>query len=372
MSEDASQNSQPGGQEPTPPPVTSNDIPPPPPVTGNSIPPPPPVTGSNIPPPPPQPRRGNNWLWVIPVSLVVGCLPWLIIAIIFIVAACAGMSSFGGSVTERGEHIALIRITGVITSGRSVTSMFSDSTAGSDDLIDQLEKARKNKSVKAIVLRINSPGGSPAASEEVYKELMRIRADKKPIYTSMADVAASGGYYIAAASDKIYADDSTLTGSIGVIWDVADMSGLFKKIGYSPQVVKSGKFKDIGSSNRPLTPEERTLLQGIVMDTYEQFVKAVATGRKLPVSEVKKIADGRIFTGSQARHVKLVDDIGGIQDTINAAAKAGGIKGEPKVVEYKRRLSFSDIMSSESESMQGIIGRQLIDQFTKGAGPVLR
>ncbi|MGI6295163.1 MAG: signal peptide peptidase SppA [Armatimonadota bacterium] len=350
MNEDASQNSQPGGQEPTPPPVISN----------------------NIPPQPPQPPRRNNWLWVIPVSLVVGCLPWLIIAIVVIVAACAGMSSFGGPVTERGDHIALIRITGVITSGRSVTSMFSDSTTGSDDLIDQLEKARKSKSVKAIVLRINSPGGSPAASEEVYKELMRIRAAKKPIYTSMADVAASGGYYIAAASDKIYADDSTLTGSIGVIWDVADMSGLFKKIGYSPQVVKSGKFKDIGSPNRPLTPEERALLQGIVMDTYEQFVNAVAKGRKLPVGDVKKIADGRVFTGSQAKNVKLVDDIGGIQDTIAAAAKAGGIKGEPKVVEYKKRLSFSDILSSESESFRGAIGRQLIDQLTNSAGTGLR
>lgn len=347
MSEDASQTPQPGGQEPVPPPVTSNT-------------------------PPPQPPRRNNWLWVIPVSLVVGCLPWLFIAIIVIVAACAGMSSFGGPVTDRGDHIALIRITGVITSGSSVAGVFSNSTTGSDDLIDQLEKARKNKSVKAIVLRINSPGGSPAASEEIYKELMRIRAASKPVYASMADVAASGGYYIAAASDKIYADESTLTGSIGVIWDAADMSGLFKKIGYSPQVVKSGKFKDIGSPNRPLTAEERALLEGIVMDTYDQFVKAVATGRQLPIDDVKKIADGRVYTGSQAKNIKLVDDIGGIQDTISAAAKAGGIKGEPKVVEYKKRLSFSDILSSESESVQGAIGRQLIDQLANTSRPGLR
>lgn len=355
MNDDASQTPNPG-QGPTPPP-------------------PPPGGFYRPPPPPPQARSRKTWLWAIPISLAVGCLPWLILAALGIGAVFTGFSSLGG-VSEYGDHVALIRVSGVIMSGRSESGLFGGTSAGSDDLIEQLERARKNDDVKAIVLRINSPGGSPAASEEVYNEIKRVRAAHKVVYTSMADVAASGGYYIASASDRIYADASTLTGSIGVIWDITDMSGLYKKIGFNPQVVKSGKFKDIGSPNRPLTPEERALLQGIVMDTYGQFVKAVSDGRKIPVADVKKIADGRVFTGSQAIKVKLVDKLGGMRETVRAAAKAGGIKGEPKVIEYKRHRNFSDIFSSESEKVSSeaerAIGKQLIDQLVNGKGSGLR
>ncbi len=188
----------------------------------------------------------------------------------------------------------------------------------------------------------------------------------------MADVAASGAYYIASASDRIYADSSTLTGSIGVIWDITDMSGLYKKIGFNPQVIKSGKFKDIGSSNRPLTPDERALLQAIVMETYGQFVNAVAEGRHLPVADVKKIADGRVLTGTQAVKVKLVDRIGGMRATVKDAALAAGIKGEPKVVEYKKSRSIYDIFGSESDravsEAERAVGKQLIDRLLDGKG----
>ena len=344
MTDDTSQTPNYGGQGPTPPP--------------------PPPGGYYYAPPPP-PRR-KSYLWVIPV--VIGVLLLGFIGLIF---AVKGIMSIG-EVSTFGNHVALIRVTGVITAGKSESGMFSSSSAGSDDLIAQLERARKCNDVRAIVLRIDSPGGSPAGSEEVYHEIMRVRRSGKVVYTSMADVAASGGYYIASASDKIYADASTLTGSIGVIWDITDMSGLYKKIGFNQQVVKSGKFKDIGSPTRPLTPEERQLLQGIVMDTYGQFVKAVADGRKIPVADVKKIADGRVFTGSQAIKVKLVDQIGGLHETIRAAAKAGGIHGEPDVVEYKRRTSFSDIFGADSESAAGdaqrAIGKQVVDQLLNGKG----
>lgn len=330
---------------------------------------PPPVANTPAAPPPQQGARNRSWVWIVPVSFVAGCLPWLILLVLLIGAIC---TSSRGVVSERGKHIALIRVSGTITSGRGGVGVFSGSTTGSDDLIDQLERARKNKDVKAILLRIDSPGGSPAASEEIYNELMRIRQAKKPVYTSMADVAASGGYYIASASDKIYADESTLTGSIGVIWSFADMSELYKKIGFNPQVVKSGKFKDIGSSNRPLTPEEKALLEGIVMDTYDQFVRAVARGRNLPEADVRKIADGRVFTGSQAKKVKLVDEMGGIRETILAAGKAGGITGEPKVVEYKPKLSWLDVFTSESEAAAKLaITKRLVDQLT-GSGMGLR
>jgi len=349
---DASQTPNSGGQGPPPPP-------------------PPPGGFYNPPPPPPQQPRRKSLLWIIPASLAVGCLPWLILGVLGVGAIFSGISSLGG-VSDYGSHVALIRVSGVITAGRSQSGIFSGSYCGSDDLIEQLERARKNDDVKAIVLRIDSPGGSPAGSEEVYNEIMRVRRAGKIVYTSMADVAASGGYYIASASDRIYANASTLTGSIGVIWDVTDMSGLYKKIGFNPQVVKSGKFKDIGSSNRPLTPDERALLQGIITDTYGQFVKAVAEGRHLPVAEVRKIADGRVFTGSQAIKVKLVDRLGGLHETVRAAARDGGIRGEPKVVEYKRHRTISDIFGAESErassDAERAIGKQLIDQLLNGKG----
>lgn len=345
MTDDASQTPNYGGQGPTPPP--------------------PPPGGYYYTPPPPPPRR-KNYLWIIPVVLGV-----VLLGIIGLVFAVKGLMNMD-EVSTFGSHVALIRVTGVITAGKSESGLFSGSSAGSEDLIEQLERARKSGDVKAIVIRINSPGGSPAASEEVYNEIKRVRRSGKIVYTSMADVAASGGYYIASATDRIYADASTLTGSIGVIWDITDMSGLYKKIGFNQQVVKSGKFKDIGSPSRPITPEERQLLQSIVMDTYGQFVNAVADGRHLPVADVKKIADGRVFTGSQAIKVKLVDRLGGMHETIRAAARAGGIEGEPDVVEYKRHRSFTDIFGAESEratsEAERAVGKQLIDQLLSGKG----
>jgi protease-4 len=327
---------------------------------GGPIPPPPPPGGYYVPPPP----RRRSRIWIIPV--VLGGLVFLILIMVGIGMVFRGLPGLGG-ISEYGSHVALIRVEGIITAGKGSGGLFTGSYCGSEDLIEQLERARKNDDVKAIVLRMDSPGGSPAGSEEVYNEIMRVRRDDKIVYASMADVAASGGYYIACASNRIYADSSTLTGSIGVIWDITDMSGLYRKIGFNPQVIKSGKFKDIGSSNRPLTPEERALLQGIVMETYEQFVKAVAEGRHLPVADVRKIADGRVFTGTQAVKVKLVDRIGGMREAIRAAARAGGIKGEPRVVEYKRRVSIFDILGSDSDSAaneaERAIGKQLIDRL---------
>jgi len=337
------------------------------PGTGGPIPPQPPPAGCYA--PTPQPPRRRSLIWVIPV--VLGGLVFLTLIMVGIGMLFRGLPGFGG-ISEYGSHIALIRVEGIITAGKSGSGLFSGSYCGSEDVIEQLERARKNDDVKAIVLRMDSPGGSPAGSEEVYNEIMRVRRGGKIVYTSMADVAASGGYYIACASDRIYADSSTLTGSIGVIWDITDMSGLYRKIGFNPQVIKSGKFKDIGSPNRPLTPEERALLQNIVMETYEQFVKAVAEGRHLPVADVRKIADGRVLTGSQAIKVKLVDRIGGMKETVRAAARAGGIKGEPKVVEYRRHRSIYDILGSETEGAaseaERAIGKQLIDRLLDGRG----
>lgn len=191
----------------------------------------------------------------------------------------------------------------------------------------------------------------------------------------MGDVAASGGYYIAAACDKIYADAATLTGSIGVIFETADMSTLFKKIGYSPEVVKSGKFKDIGSPNRPMTPEERQLLQGMINDIYLRFVKSVSEGRKIPFDEVKKIADGRIFTGQQAQKLNLVDKIGGLRDATRAAGRAGGIEGEPRVRESRRSGLFGAAFEdgSASDQLADAAARRMVDELLRrSATPSLK
>lgn len=303
----------------------------------------------------PQPEKKRNYWW-IPVSLAIGCLPWVLVFFLTMALAISG----GSRDQVSGNHVALIKISGVITGGSSDVSPFGSDSGGSETIIKQLESARKNRSAKAIVLRINSPGGSAAGSEEVYKEIMLIRKEGKPVFTSMGDVAASGGYYIASACDKIYADSSTLTGSIGVIFETPDMTQLFKKIGLGANVIKSGKFKDIGNPARPMTEEERILIKGLIMDTYGEFVKAVSEGRKMPLSEVKELADGRVFSGNQAKKLKLIDEIGGLNDTIKEAAKLGGISGEPKVKNYTSRSLFSSLIGDVDSETISKIGVKII------------
>jgi protease-4 len=249
-----------------------------------------------------------------------------------------------------GGNIGLIHVDGVINSGTSDGGLFSGSVAGSERLVNLLEKARKDDDIKAVVLRINSPGGSAAASEEIYQEVLRVKKEK-PVYASMGDVAASGGYYIAAACDKIYANGATATGSIGVIMESPDMSGLYKKLGIDMQVVKSGKYKDMGNPARALTPEEKQLIQGMINDTYEQFVSAVSNGRKMPTDKVKALATGQIYTGRQAEKLGLIDELGGLRDTVLAAAKAGGISGEPEVKKYGKG-GFSSLFDDEASTQK--------------------
>lgn len=332
---------------------SSQPTPPPPSYT------PPPAYGVR----PPRNTDGRISRWMVPTSIAIGCLPWLILLGMLI-----GSVVGGGGNMEVGESVALIHVSGVITGGSSSSSVFGDASSGSEDLVDQLERARKSKKVKAVVIRINSPGGSAAGSEEVYHQIMRVRDSGKPVYASMGDVAASGGYYIAAACNKIYADQGTMTGSIGVIFQTADMSKLFDKIGYKAETVKSGKFKDIGSPNRAMTPEERALLQGMVNNIYEGFVKAVADGRKMQVEKVKSIADGRIFTGSQALEAGLVDKIGGLRDTTKAAARAAGIDGEPAIVEYGRKGFFESLFGSSEAGSRAVEEYKMMRRILQADG----
>lgn len=232
------------------------------------------------------------------------------------------------------DRIALIRVEGVI--------LDSQTTVG------ELKRFSENPSVKAIVLRIDSPGGGVVPSQEIHDAVQRVRTkSNKAVIASMGSVAASGGYYIAAATDRIVANPGTLTGSIGVIMETANVEGLLQKIGVEGVVIKSGKYKDVGSPLRKMSDEERGLLQAVMDDVHKQFIEAVAAGRALEVNDVQVLADGRIFTGRQAKDAKLVDELGDLEDAIQLAADVVGIEGEPKVVEPRRRFSIRELLESQ-------------------------
>ena len=235
--------------------------------------------------------------------------------------------------------VAIVEIEGLIGAG----------TAGgvdTDALVRQLGEYRDNPSVAAVVLRINSPGGVVAPTQEIFSAVERVRAAGKPVIASMGSVAASGGYYVAVAANRIYASPGTLTGSIGVVMQLANVEGLLKKVGVDYVVVKSGSFKDIGNIARPLKPEERLVLQALLDDVYGQFVKAVAERRGLDEKTVRAFADGRVYSGQQARALKMVDEMGGLEDAVEAAAKLAGIPGRPKLIYPRRRFSLRDMLQN--------------------------
>jgi protease-4 len=245
-----------------------------------------------------------------------------------VIAALSLVMTFKGKV-QLGEKVALVRVTGVILDSTSV--------------IEELKEHSKNRSVKAIVLRVDSPGGGVAPSQEIYEEIIKIK-EKKKVVVSMGSVAASGGYYISAPADMIVANPGTLTGSIGVIMEIPNVSDLMEKIGVKTQVVKSGRHKDMASVFKTMTPEEKEILQTVLDDVHDQFIAAVAEARGMEYEAVRKLSDGRIFTGRMAKELGLVDELGNLQDAIMLAGKLTGIKGEPDVVYKEEEFSFIDIL----------------------------
>src|SRR3990172_4237217 len=232
-----------------------------------------------------------------------------------------------------GQRVALIEVEGVILSG--------------DEIVRELKEHLDNAAVRAVVVRINSPGGVVAPTQEIYQQIRKVRERGKPVVASLGSVAASGGYYIAAACDRIYANPGSLTGSIGVVMQLANLEGVLKKIGVEYVVIKAGRHKDIGNFSRTMTPEERKILQDLLDDVHGQFVNAVAEGRRLDRSEVLGFADGRIFSGQQAKDLKMVDALGGLEEAIDAAAKLGGIVGRPKILYPRKRFSVFDLMKNK-------------------------
>lgn len=243
--------------------------------------------------------------------------------------------------------IAVVPIYGVITVGDQSAILGSMSA---DKITKRLKSLSEREDIKAVVLRINSPGGTVGAVQEICEEVMRLKKSGKKVLVSMGDVAASGGYYVAASADKIFALPGTITGSIGVIFETGNVQELFKKVGVKMEAIKSAEHKDIGSPFRTMTEKEKHILQSLIDDAYSQFVNAIVEGRKMKREKVLMLADGRIFTGAQARSEGLIDEFGNLEFVIEKAAEMAQIKGKPKIIyeedrPLERLLSF---LSSES------------------------
>jgi len=280
--------------------------------------------------------RSRAGLWVL-----IGGAAFLILLLAVYTLVYLSLRSEQGTQyvsTGTGDKIAVVEIEGVILDSQST--------------VRDLKKFADDSSIKAIIIHLNTPGGSAAASEEIYKEVRRIRDEKKKrIVADIAVVGASGGYYVAAGTNKIFANDASVVGSIGAIMDWYNYGDLIRWAKLKEEVIKSGEFKDTGDPARDLTPAERAYLQGMIMNMKDQFVAAIASGRGLKPEDVAAIADGRVWTGQQALPLKLVDQIGDFEAAVKDTAKAVGIKGEPSLVRpAKERHSMMDLIFGDASA----------------------
>ena len=276
-------------------------------------------------------KRSNLLLWIIVGG---GAFLFFVLCLLAVVVYLAGEGSPGLSLS--GNQIASLELEGVISDSK--------------EFVDQLKDYGNRSAVKSVVIRINSPGGGVAASQEIYEAIKKFRAEtKKKVVVSMGSVAASGGYYVACGADKIFANPGTITGSIGVIAEWYNYGDLLRWAKMQNVVIKSGTFKDAGSGTRPLTDEEKVYFQSLINNMYNQFVSAVASSRKMKDEDVRKLADGRVYTGQEAKADGLVDELGTYQDAIDAAARMAGIQGEPKILSPAKK-SFSTSRSPSGRS----------------------
>lgn len=277
---------------------------------------------------------------------LIGCGAFIVLVLLFTASVYIAKSLMGGTETKVSgkKGVGLVEVRGMILDSK--------------EPVRQLRYFLKNDNVKAVVLRVDSPGGIVAPSQEISDEVRKF-AEKKKIIVSMGSLAASGGYYISAPATMIYANPGTITASIGVILKLSNIETLMDKIGIKSHTLKTGKFKDSGSPVRQFSEEDRAMLQSVIDSTHEQFVKAVASGRKLPLDEVRRIADGRILSGEQAKTFKLVDRLGTLQDAVEEAGKQAGIEGEPELIlPPKKKVDYMDLLTESVEgSIQGSLGR---------------
>jgi protease-4 len=273
-------------------------------------------------------KRSRTFLWVV----IGGGAFFLFVLAVFALVYVTLHAGKDASLTAFGDKIGVVDLEGVILSPNPV--------------VQQLKKFADDDSIKAIIIHVNSPGGGVAASEEIYREVKRIRDEKKKhIVASIETVGASGAYYVSSATNKIYADNGSVVGSIGVIAEWVNYGELLQWAKLKNITLKTGEFKDTGSPTRDLTPAEREYLQGMIDNMFSQFIQAVADGRKMKFDDVKTIANGKVWTGQQALPMKLVDQLGDFQSAVEDTAKSVGIKGEPVLVRpEKDRRTLSDLL----------------------------
>lgn len=297
---------------------------------------------------------------------------WMIVGIILLlaVAIAVGTSDIwknAGTGNRKNGYVAVIHIDGPIYGGPEADSILNGgSGVTSEELMKEFQEARKDPEAKAILVRINSPGGSTGATQEIAEEMDKIRSSGKPIVVSMGDMCASAGYWLASKGNYIFATPATITGSIGVYMDYTNIEDLMDKLGVKNEKIKSGAHKDILSMYRPMTGEERDMVQAMVDDIYNQFVQTVADGRKMDENKVRSIADGRILTGKQAQDLGLVDAMGNYYDALSYAASSGGLQGDSEnipVKVYGSGVSLKGILSGEVKNLSGIFAKAAADNF---------
>ena len=282
--------------------------------------------------------------WIIGLALVL-----LVICGGFVGLGLLVAGSFSGTGSDGlafGDAVAIVRVEGVILPGEAPPpNPFSGDSGGafSQQVIDHLKKANKDDSVKAVVLFVDSPGGSVFASDEIQ---LQIKAMEKPIIAGMGSLAASGGYFVSAPTDEIWASPHSLTCSIGVISQFLNIEEFADEYGVTAVTIKSGQFKDTGNPFREFTPEDEALWQAIIDEAYDAFVQIVADGRGMEEEAVRAVADGRVCTGQQALEMGLVDNLGYLPDVIDRAAELGGIEGEPRIIEYRGRPGFFEVLGA--------------------------
>ena len=287
----------------------------------------------------------NTAKWVLGIGAFLFVLAGLfVISIVSMVFGEPEDESVGTS----GERLAVVELTEPIID--------------SQEIVRQFKKYRENKAVKAVVFRVDSPGGGVSASQEIYEEVKKTRLSGKPVVVSMGSVAASGGYYVSCGASRIVANPGTLTGSIGVIFQFLHFSELMNKIGIDASTFKTGKFKDIGSPFRKTTEDEKKFFDQLLGDVYDQFVTVVATERKLDRKKVVMYADGRVFTGRQAFEYGFVDTLGTYEDAISIASKLGGIHGKPKVVKEHKLRPLMERLLGETVTQLASIKREIFSQ----------
>ena len=289
----------------------------------------------------------NSTKWFLIILAVLG-----LIGAAFVLLFVAVFSDHGDAtetvVSGSGEKIAVVELKGTIVS--------------SEEIVRQLKRHRENRSVKAILLRIDSPGGGVVASQEMYEEVKKTRDSGKPVVVSMGSLAASGGYYVACGASRIVANRGTLTGSIGVIAEFLQLQQALGKLGVEVRTIKAGKLKDAGSPVRPMTGADEQYFQGLMDDVHRQFIGVVESERKLRHEELVPLADGRVFTGEQALSLHLVDTLGTYEDAVKIAAGLAGITGEPALLRERRRQSFFQSLWGETGEALRDIKQELLER----------